>query len=418
MAKTPEELYQEREKRFNDAIQLKVPDRVPIAPHFIFFGAKYGGLNCQEAMYDYDRLAETTRKTVVDFDLDVYMNPSYLVSLGPMMEILGERQFKWPGHGVSVDSTYQYVEKEYMTADEYDAFLNDPTDYILRTYIPRVLGALEPLKMLPNIPGASYFVGLLILLPMAFAMEPVAQALEALARAGQESLKMLSRLEAFDKEMAALGFPSMLGSYGWAPFDCIGDHFRGTTGIMLDMYERPDKLLAAMDKLTPAIIGTAVGLVQQSGIPRCFIPLHKGLDGFMSPQQFDTFYWPTLKKVILALIDQNIVPIVLWEGDCTSRLETIVDIPKGKAIYFFESTDMHRAKEVLGGQVCIMGLMPSWLLCTGSPQDVRDYCKRLIDVVGKGGGYILNGGVGIPDEAKPENVKAMVDFTKEYGVYK
>jgi uroporphyrinogen-III decarboxylase len=305
-----------------------------------------------------------------------------------------------------------------MTADEYDAFLNDPTDYILRTYIPRVLGALEPLKMLPYIPGVSYFVGPLLFLSASLAMEPVAQALGTLARAGQESLKMLSRAEALDKEMAELGFPSMVGSYGWAPFDCIGDHFRGTTGIMLDMYDRPDKLLALMDKITPAIIGTSVWLVQQIGIPRCFIPLHKGIDGFMSPKQFETFYWPTLKQVILALIDQNIVPIVLWEGDCTSRLETIADIPKGKAIYFFEGTDMHRAKEVLGGKVCIMGLMPSWILCTGSPQEVRDYCKRLIDVVGKDGGYILNGGVGIPDEARPENVKAMVDFAKEYGVYK
>ena len=155
-----------------------------------------------------------------------------------------------------------------------------------------------------------------------------------------------------------------------------------------------------------------------SGIPMCFIPLHKGVDGFMSPKQFNTFFWPTLKKVILALIGQNIVPILLWEGDCTSRLETIADIPKGKAIYWFERTDMRRAKEVLGGQVCIMGLMPSSILCTGSPQEVRDYCKRLIDVVGKDGGYILNGDIGIPDEAKPENVKAMIDFTKEYGVYK
>ena len=418
MGKTPEELYQEREKRFNDAVQLKVPDRVPMAPHFLFFGAKYGGLNCQEAMYDYDRLAEATRKAVVDFDLDAYLNPFPLISLGPVMEMLGYRQFKWPGHGVSVDSTYQYVEQEYMTADEYDAFLNDPTDYILRTYIPRILGALEPLKMLPYIPGVSYFVGPLLFLSASLAMEPVAQALGTLARAGQESLKMMSRAEALDKEMAELGFPSMVGSYGWAPFDCIGDHFRGTTGIMLDMYDRPEKLLALMDKITPAIIGTAVWLVQQVGIPRCFIPLHKGLDGFMSPKQFETFYWPTLKQVILALIDQNIVPIVLWEGDCTSRLETIADIPKGKAIYFFEGTDMHRAKEVLGGKVCIMGLMPSWILCTGSPQEVRDYCKRLIDVVGKDGGYILNGGVGIPDEARPENVKAMVDFAKEYGVYK
>lgn len=154
MAKTPEELYQEREKRYKDAIQLKVPDRVPIVLFPTFFATKYAGLNCQEAMYDYDRLAEATRKTVVDFDPDVYMSPFPLVSLGPVMEILGERRFKWPGHGVSVNSTYQNVEGEYMTADEYDAFIADPTDYILRTHIPRVLGALEPLKMLPNLSGA------------------------------------------------------------------------------------------------------------------------------------------------------------------------------------------------------------------------------------------------------------------------
>jgi len=412
MGKIPDEFYQEKEKRFNDAIQLKMPDRIPIALFSTFFAAKYGGLTCQEAMYDYDKVAEATRKAVVDFDPDVYVSPFSLITFGPLLEMLGERRFKWPGHGVSINSTYQYVEGEYMTADEYDAFLADPTDYILRTHIPRVLGALEPLKMLPPIPGAFY-LGMDIALPMGFA--PVA---EILARAGQESLKMLSMGAVFEKEMAGLGFPNMIGSVGWGPYDYIGDLLRGTRGSMIDMYQRPDKLLAAAEKITPAIINACIGGAKMSGIPRCFIPLHKGVDGFMSPKQFNTFFWPTLKKVILALIDQNIVPILLWEGDCTSRLETIADIPKGKAIYWFERTDMRRAKEVLGGQVCIMGLMPSPILCTGSPQEVRDYCKRLIDVVGKDGGYILNGDIGIPDEAKPENVKAMIDFTKEYGVYK
>ena len=204
----------------------------------------------------------------------------------------------------------------------------------------------------------------------------------------------------------------------WAPYDYIGDFFRGTRGIMLDMYQRPAKLLEAMDKINPMIINFAIASVEQTGLRRTLIPLHKGLDGFMSQEQFKTFFWPGLKKQILALIDENIVPIVLWEGDCTSRLETIADIPKGKAIYWFERTDMVRAKEVLRDRVCIMGFVPSSLLCTGSPQDVRDYCKRLIDVVAKDGGYILNGDIGIPDEAKPENVKALVDFTKEYGIYK
>ena len=117
-------------------------------------------------------------------------------------------------------------------------------------------------------------------------------------------------------------------------------------------------------------------------------------------------------------MDVPLTHILLWEGDCTSRLELIVDIPKGKAIYWFERSDMVKVKEFLRDRVCIMGLVPSSLLCMAGPQEVKDYCKRLIDIVAKDGGYILNGDIGIPDEAKPANVKAMVDFVKEYGGYR
>jgi uroporphyrinogen-III decarboxylase len=57
------------------------------------------------------------------------------------------------------------------------------------------------------------------------------------------------------------------------------------------------------------------------------------------------------------------------------------------------------------------------LLCAGTPDEVKDHCKKLIDVVSKGGGYIMDAGASL-DEAKPENVRAMIDFTKEYGVYR
>jgi len=417
MAKSPEELYQEREKRFNDAIELKVPDRIPMAFLFTFYPAKYAGMSFRDVMYDYDKAAEAWRKAIVDLDIDVYASPFSIVTIGHVLEMLDDRRFKWPGHGVSGNRSYQFVEGEYMTSDEYDAFIGDPTDYMLRTHLSRIFGVLEPLKTLAYLPGVFYmWLNSMFTLP--FANPEVSKALEILVKTGQESGRMFAKGGEFVQEMTKLGYPTLFFSAAWAPYDYIGDFFRGTRGIMLDMYQRPDKLLAAMDKITPIIINSAVGSAEATGVRRTFIPLHKGLDGFMSQEQFKTFFWPGLKKVILGLIDKNIVPIVLWEGDCTSRLETIADIPKGKAIYWFERTDMVRAKDVLRDRVCISGLVPSSLLCTGSQQDVKDYCKRLIDVVGKDGGYILNGDIGIPDEAKPENVKAMVDFTREYGVYK
>jgi uroporphyrinogen-III decarboxylase len=136
----------------------------------------------------------------------------------------------------------------------------------------------------------------------------------------------------------------------------------------------------------------------------------------MSIAQFKKFFWPTLRELMIALINAGLTPCPFWEGDCTSRLEIIKDIPAGKACYAFEATDMIKAKEILGETVCIEGNVPMSLLATGEPEDVKAYCKKLIDVVGKGGGYIMDASVSLED-AKPENITAMFEFTREYGVY-
>jgi uroporphyrinogen-III decarboxylase len=186
---------------------------------------------------------------------------------------------------------------------------------------------------------------------------------------------------------------------------------RGTKGAMLDLYRRPDKIIEMTEKLLPLMI--KIGLAAKArGVPRVLIPLHKGMDKFLSLDQFKTFYWPTLKRLIEALVKEDCVPIVFWEGDVTSRLELIGDIPKGKAVYHFEQTDMATAKSVIGGQVCIKGNVPLSILMFGTPSDVKTYCRNLIKTVGKGGGFILDSSTVI-DNAKPENVKAMFDSVKE-----
>jgi len=49
-----------------------------------------------------------------------------------------------------------------------------------------------------------------------------------------------------------------------------------------------------------------------------------------------------------------------------------------------------------------------------TPEDVRTYCKKLIDVCAVDGGYIMDASSPLA-EAKPENIQAMYDFTREYG---
>ena len=408
---SPEELFQERTKRIQDAIQLKQTDRVPFAPFATFFPAKYAGLVNDQAMHDYGRLSEAVKRFMTDFQPDVLPDTFRILAWAPTLEILDYKQLVWPGHGGKPDVTYQFVEGEYMKAEEYDAFIEDQSDFLLRRFLPRAWGSLEPFKGLRPLNWAWYtrassYVAF-------FGRPEVSEALESLMRAGKEAHKMIAAAGELTKEMESQGFPRQFVSSTYAPFDYLGDFFRGTRGIMLDMYRNPDKLLAAIDRVLPSLIEQGVSVAKTTGNNRVFIPLHKGLDGFMSPDQFKTFYWPSLRKLMLACIDAGFTPNPLFEGDCSSRLEIIGDIPRGKAVYWFERTSLLKAKEVLGDTVCIEGGVPSSMMIAGTPEQVSAYCRKLIASVGKNGGFILNGDVGIPDEAKPENVRAIADVVRE-----
>jgi hypothetical protein len=408
-----EEAYKKRTRRIADVVRLKTPDRVPITPSFGMFPALDNGFTCEEAFFDPTKASTAWMKTLADFEPDTFQ---VRTQAGNAWETVDCKQVLFPGRGVSPYSSMQYVEDEYSTAEEfYDAFLEDPTDFMLRVHLPRVYGILKPLSALPPLRDAfCYNTGLPGIL-MAFGELEISGAFEKLAKAGAEMMKWADFSRNKSMEVMSMGFPKNFGGGTHAPFDMIGDFFRGTRGIMLDMFRCPDKLISAMEKAVPML--TKMGLkAKKSGNPFVSIPLHKGSAGFMSVEQYKTFYWPTLRKVMLGLIDEGLVPMPFFEGDNTSRLEIIKDIPRGRSIYRFESVDIHKAKDILGDTVCFRGNIPVSLLIAGTPEQVKTYTKDLIDVVGKNGGLIVDCG-SVIDEAKHDNVKAMIKFTKEYGRY-
>ena len=416
MPEMNESLYREREKRVLDAIGLRVPDRVPIMVLFGFFPARYAGFSAGEVMYDPEKMMIAQLKAIGDFQPDMDMNPYGTRFLGPLLDSLDFRQLRWPGRGVAPHLSYQFVEGEYMRGDEYDHFLLDPTDFMIRRYWPRICGALKGLEKLPPLHNIiSYYMGLSTGLAF-FSIPEVNESLEALKSAGEKSMEIVSFGRQFSEKCKDLGFPLQYGALSQAPYDTLSDFFRGMKGTMMDLYRQPEKVVLACEKFLPFMFEMAVNACRATGNPRVFIPIHWGLDNFMSPQQFDTFFWPTLRDLMTALISEGLTPCPLWEGNCTNRLETIKEIPPGKACYAFEATDMVRAKNILGDTVCIRGNVPLSILATGTPETVKAHCKKLIDDVGRDGGYIMDASTGL-DDAKPENVKAMFEFTKEYGVY-
>lgn len=411
-----------RQKRIDDALNLRRPDRVPVAPlMFHYYPNRRAGLSNREAHYDRQKTFELWHKAIVEHDWDCAVPFGSIPQARPL-ELLDSTQIRWPGHGLSDDVPFQYVENEYMRQDEYDELLANPTAFAVTKLWPRIAPALAPIGgMAQSAPPPILYFSSHYMLPDMFgnilADPQIMEMLERLVALGKEMAEIRRDVIDYSMMMMGAGYPLVWGAITFAAFDWISDVLRGLRGSSMDMYQVPDKLLAAIDLYTPWTIDMTVAWARQTGVKGVFIPMHRGADGFMSDEQFARFYWPCLKALFLGLIDAGLTPMPLIEGKYTSRLKYFQELPPKKIIAHWDRVDRKKAKEILGDRMCFWGNVPASLLCTGTAQQVKDDVKELIDIFGDNGGLIIDGSVGIPDEARPENVYALREAVDQYGVF-
>lgn len=403
-----------RWQRILDCVALKQPDRMPVAMYATFWLARYGGITNRELMVDYERTAEIAERAVLEFEPDAVAPMFAGSALGRVLEAVDYKQLQWPGHGVSPTQPYQYLDREYVAASELKELVRDPTGFYLRSYLPRIMGIFEGFERFPDLPGAFYFRAITGLRPLAH--PELRAAVLGVLDAAQEVDRFMTRSVQWNQRVQALGFPLIGGSSSGAPYDVIADYFRGATGMMKDLFRHKEQLHEVLDVMRRNLVRMSIANAKGAGNPIVFLPIHWAPDAFMSPKQFETFWWPSFRQMMLDLIDAGLIPMPLWESDCSKRLEVIKDIPRGKCIYWFERTDMVKAYEVLGDVVALRGNLSPSMMTTGTPADVDVAVKHLVDKVwNRGGNLILDTAFGIPDETPVENVRAMYAAARKYA---
>ncbi len=409
--KTADLNYQEREKRVRDAIELKEPDRVPmwVLPD----PAKYAGLPRSAEYYDPVAWKRALIQQTIDLEPDLSL--AGFGTSGHIWDALEVKNRLWPGGPLPPDYEYQFIEGEYMKEDECDCFLSDPSDFIVRRYLPRIYGSLTPLMQLPPLRNMfNSFESSLTL----FASAEFEKLAMALSKAGKALNSYRQAVGDTYEELATLGFPAFShpGGVGGAPFDTVSSFFRGMKGSMLDMYRRPEKLLQLCDMiLNQRIQHAAAADPNKRGNPkRVGLPLWRGDKSFMSDQQFKKFYWPGLKKALLAAIELGYIPMPFFEDHFGRRLEHLLELPRGKVIALVDHSDVMLAKEILGGHTCIIGTAPASIRYVSLPEAV-DFYKNQIQACKKGGGYMLN--LTFPGQASQSDIQGVLNSIKEYGRY-
>ena len=398
MAKDTEALYAERLSRYTTALRNGKPDKVPIRPFVAEFTAKYAGYTCQEVTHDYQKAFDAACKCAADFDWDAVVGNMVYVWTG-LTQAMGTKYYGVPGIDISADTGFQYLEpsehEAYMKSDEYDALIADPTGFLLNVWLPRIssdiVGPGDPCTERSNL---------------------------ALLKGGMAMMQYFAGFGVQGRRLRTeCGTVSAIAGILKAPLDILADKLRGYLGLCTDLLERPKKVRQACEALQPHLAHVAL----TSGDPAKQVPItmwmHRSCVPFISFEHFDTIYWPTIKPVIETLWAEGHQVMFYAEGKWGAHLDRFAELPDASIIYHCDRDDIFEVHEKLGHKFAISGGVPNDILAFGTADQVRERCKAIIDGVAKDGGYIMDASAIIQNAAKIENVQAMTDFTREYGVY-
>ncbi len=386
-------LAEERKRRYLAALNLEKPDRVPIRLNFSGeFITRVAGYTFQETYYDWDKNTDATRKMLQKIEgLEMVIGGANLW-WATLHDAVGAKYLKFAGRDLDVETMFQYVEEAYMLPEDYDDFIANPTEWIATKYLPRIHTELAE-------PGS--YRATMGLIKGAFGLA------NQFAAGGQATASYL-------QEFGVI--PSIVGITK-APFDTLADTLRGLSGIMMDLYHRPDKVKKALEVLVPHNIFYGMATAQGDTDFPAFMPLHRGAYPFMKMEQWVEFYWPTLKQVIEGLWSNGKRTMFYAENIWTPYLEKIAELPDKSIVFHVDQTDMDKAYKVLGGRFCLSGNVPNSMLAFGKPEEIKEYVKQLLDKYARDGGFIIDAGAVILDDAREENIRALIEAVHEYGVY-
>jgi hypothetical protein len=185
----------------------------------------------------------------------------------------------------------------------------------------------------------------------------------------------------------------------------------------MDMQTQPDKVLKACEALMPHLC--QVGLTTAD--PAKQVPIgfwmHRGCVPFINPKTFASHNWPTLKPIIEEFWKQGHQTLFYGEGKWHHHFDAFRELPDRSIVFHCDQDDIFNAHRKLHDKFALSGGVPNVLLSYGKPEEVRTFCRRVIDEVARDGGYIMDAGAIMQDDTSIENMRVLTQTTREHGVY-
>ena len=368
--KTAKKIYEKdsltAQQRFDAVVRLEIPDRVPLSLMLYYFAPLHVGVKMSRYMTDpavYKDVMKRLWEDIGPWDIYYNINPysRLLYNYVMMMREL------WPGIELEEDAMAKIDEIQYMNPEDYDRAVESPkllADILFR------------LRMLPR-----------------FSQEAEGKGLPAMLAAMGKGLVGQALFWRSDfKWWRSQGAVVQIGYQAEMPFDTFSQA-RNVINFSADLFKRPEKIGRAAEHLARSFADAAILSCKLMGVPIVQCYCHRTSNSFISPRQFTDLAFPSMEIIVNRIIDAGLTPILHCDGNWLKNLKTLRRLPAKKIIIQLDGlTDIFAAKQEIGDHMCIFGDVPAAKLVTGTVAEVDEYCHRLIEEVGRNGGFILAGG--------------------------
>ena len=137
---------------------------------------------------------------------------------------------------------------------------------------------------------------------------------------------------------------------------------------------------------------------------------------FVSPDILRKLFFPYMSKVIKFIKDQGVPVIWHSDGYIMDVLPDFIDmgIDGIQSMQPSAGMDISEVKKLYGDKLILMGNVDIDLLGRGSPEQVAQEVRRLIDNIAPGGGFILSSSNELGRETSPQNALAMYETAEAY----
>ena len=386
----PKALYAERSKRFEDVMNRRIPDRVPVIGNITTWMYQYAGVSVKKAfMEDPELLFGAVKKLSEDVPLDGLMGTSNTLPL-KMAERIGEGMYVCTDEGTQIRGSHGHL----MEPEEYKLLAEDPHRFFANVLIPRKFESVR---------NASFD-------------EKVAMFKQAYVDFGEFGAYNRAVNPRIENE---LGLPMPTRGSIFLPPDVVLDYLRDFVGISLDVRRHADELVEACWAIYKWNLDQYLPTAPPPNWKVIFSPLH--LPTYLRPKVFEKVYLPFMKRYVQEMsIERGFSLYFFMEANWMPYLDLLQELPEGaKLVGLFEDGDLAEIKEKVGNRMAVMGGMPVDLLRFGTVQQVEDKCKELIETVAPGGGYMFSTDKTLMSltDGKPENVIAAYRYMTENSWY-